>query len=57
VIGPVGDADVNAQLEKHFFATARARHGMRRWSEAHAAGAEMTFDQAFAFALSPVSFR
>jgi tetratricopeptide (TPR) repeat protein len=57
VIGPVGDADVNAQLEKHFFAAARARHGMRRWSEAHAAGAEMTFEQAFDFALSRLSVR
>jgi hypothetical protein len=51
-IGPVGDADVNAQLEERFFAAARARHGTRRWSEAYAAGAEMSFEQAISFALS-----
>ena len=51
--GPVGDADVSAQLEQHFFASARARHGTRRWSRARAAGAEMTFEQAIDFALGP----
>jgi len=50
--GPIGDADVNGHLEEQFFAPARARYGARRWNEAHAAGAEMTFEQAFAFALS-----
>jgi predicted ATPase/DNA-binding SARP family transcriptional activator len=52
VTGPVGDADVNAQFEERFFADARARHGTQRWSEARAAGADLAFEQAVAFALS-----
>jgi tetratricopeptide (TPR) repeat protein len=51
--GPVGDADVNAQLEEHFFEAARARHGPQGWRRAYAAGAEMSFDEAVGFALSP----
>ena len=50
-IGPVGDADVNAQLEEHFFAPARLR--TRHWSQAHTAGAQMGFEEAIAFALTP----
>jgi tetratricopeptide (TPR) repeat protein len=50
--GPVGDAEVSAQLEERFFASARAQLGKRRWSEAQAAGAEMSFEEAIAFALS-----
>jgi non-specific serine/threonine protein kinase len=46
------DADVTAELEERFFAPARARHGTRHWSEAQEAGAEMSFDQAIAFALT-----
>ena len=51
--GPVGDPEVIAQLEQRFFAAARERHGARGWSEAQAAGAEMSFDEALAFALGP----
>ena len=47
------NADVTAELEEHFFAPARARHGTRQWSEAQAAGAEMSFEQAIAFAVRP----
>jgi predicted ATPase/DNA-binding SARP family transcriptional activator len=50
-IGSVGDADVNTQLEEHFFAPARVR--MRHWDQAHTAGAEMCFEEAIAFALTP----
>jgi hypothetical protein len=53
-IGPVGDDDVNALLEKHFFASARAQLGSERWSESFGEGAELTFDQAIVFALSSV---
>ena len=52
-IGPVADADVLAHLETEFFAPARTQHGTRRWNEAHSAGAEMTFEQAVADALTP----
>ncbi|HEX6651941.1 MAG TPA: hypothetical protein VF072_04300, partial [Thermoleophilaceae bacterium] len=48
VIGPIGDADVNAQLEQHFFAP--ARDCTPNWSHAHAAGAELSFDEAITFA-------
>jgi tetratricopeptide (TPR) repeat protein len=54
VIGPWdGDADVTAHLEKHFFAAARAQHGTQRWNEARANGAQMSFEEAIAFALTP----
>jgi hypothetical protein len=49
--GPVGDADVNAQLEEQFFAPARLR--TRHWSQAHTAGTQMGFEEAIAFALTP----
>ena len=49
--GPVGDADVNAQLEEQFFAPARLR--TRHWSQAHTAGIQMGFEEAIAFALTP----
>jgi predicted ATPase/DNA-binding SARP family transcriptional activator len=52
-IGPVGDADVNAELEEHFFAAARAHHGTRQWSDAQMTGAEMSFEEAITFALTP----
>jgi len=51
--GMCTDTDVAAELEEHFFAPARARHDTRRWSEAQAAGAEMSFEQAIAFAVRP----
>jgi predicted ATPase/DNA-binding SARP family transcriptional activator len=51
--GSCTDADVTAELEEHLFAPARARHGARYWSEAQAAGAEMSFEQAIAFAVRP----
>jgi predicted ATPase/DNA-binding SARP family transcriptional activator len=49
--GQCTDDDVTAELEEHFFAPARARHGTRHWSEAQAAGAELSFEQATAYAL------
>jgi predicted ATPase/DNA-binding SARP family transcriptional activator len=52
-IGPVGDADVKAQLEEHFFAPARTRHGTTHWADAYRGGAEMSLEEAIAFALTP----
>ena len=49
--GPVGDPDVNAQLDEQFFAPARLR--TRHWSQAHTAGTQMGFEEAIAFALTP----
>ena len=49
--GPVGDADVNAELEERFFAPARLQ--TRHWSQAHTAGTQMGFEEAIAFALTP----
>jgi predicted ATPase/DNA-binding SARP family transcriptional activator len=51
--GQCTDDDVTAKLEERFFAPARARHGTRHWNEAQAAGAEMSFEQAIAFAARP----
>jgi predicted ATPase/DNA-binding SARP family transcriptional activator len=51
-IGEVGDADVSAELEEHFFAPARA-YGTRLWCEAYTAGAQMSFEGAITLALSP----
>jgi predicted ATPase/DNA-binding SARP family transcriptional activator len=50
-LGPVGDADVNAQLEDQFFAPCRMAHGVERWEEGLAIGGEMTFEEAIDFAL------
>ena len=47
----VGDADVTAQFEEQFFAPARAAHGTRDWDEAQARGAQMSLNEAIAFAL------
>jgi hypothetical protein len=47
----VGDADVTAQLEEQFFAPACLR--TRRWSQALTAGAQMSLEEAIAFALTP----
>ncbi|HZB07310.1 MAG TPA: BTAD domain-containing putative transcriptional regulator [Thermoleophilaceae bacterium] len=52
-LGTVGDADVNAQLKERFFAVARARYGVLGWSEAHAAGTQMSSEEAVDFALRP----
>ncbi|MET0615041.1 MAG: BTAD domain-containing putative transcriptional regulator [Thermoleophilaceae bacterium] len=52
-VGPIGDTDVNAQLEEHFFAPARARHGTTHWADAYRGGAEMSLEEAIAFALTP----
>jgi hypothetical protein len=46
------DADVAEQLEQQFFAPARAAYGKRRWNEQQAGGAELSFDEAIAFALN-----
>jgi tetratricopeptide (TPR) repeat protein len=50
-IGSIGDADVEPQLEERFFAPARLR--TQHWSQAHTAGAQMGFEEAIAFALTP----
>jgi hypothetical protein len=50
-IGPIGDADVNAELEEQFFAPARLR--TRLWTQSHRAGVQMSFEEAIAFALTP----
>ena len=47
------NAEVAAQLEHHFFAPARARHGEQRWKRAHTAGTQSSFEEAIAVALSP----
>jgi predicted ATPase/DNA-binding SARP family transcriptional activator len=47
--GPVGDADVNAQLEERFFAPARER--TPQWTLAHTAGSQMGFEETISFAL------
>jgi tetratricopeptide (TPR) repeat protein len=49
-IGPVGDADVNAQLDEQFFAPARRAPN---WNDGYTAGAQMGFEEAIAFALTP----
>jgi hypothetical protein len=43
------------QLERQFLAPARSGHGERRWSEARAAGARLSFEQAMDLALSPAA--
>lgn len=43
---------MTARLEEQFYGPARASLGTRRWSEAHAEGARMSFEEAIAFALS-----
>jgi len=52
--GPIGDAEVIAQLERDFFAPARERHGDRQWGECHAAGAELSFADAIELGLDRV---
>jgi non-specific serine/threonine protein kinase len=46
-----GDADVARQLEEHFFAAARERLGTARWTEAHAKGEQMSFEERIAYAM------
>jgi predicted ATPase/DNA-binding SARP family transcriptional activator len=45
-----GDADVARQLEDHFFAAARERLGTARWTDAHAMGEQMSFEERIAYA-------
>jgi predicted ATPase/DNA-binding SARP family transcriptional activator len=52
-IGPIEDAAVVEHLDDRFFTPARARLGERHWEEARAGGAQLSFDQAIALALSP----
>ena len=47
--GRMGDEDVVAQLEKRFFSA--ARHDDGRWAELQSAGAQLSFEEAIAFAL------
>ena len=54
-IGSMGDPEVVRQLERQFLAPARSGHGERRWSEARAAGARLSFEQAMDLALSPAA--
>ncbi|MGH2781774.1 MAG: ATP-binding protein, partial [Thermoleophilaceae bacterium] len=51
-IGSIGD-DVAAQLEERFFRPARARDDGRRWAGLEGVGAQLSFEEAVAFALSP----
>jgi hypothetical protein len=55
--GPIGDADVIAQLERDFFAVARDRHGDREWREAHTAGAGLSLADAIDLALDAAPIR
>ena len=50
--GPIGDADVIARLEHHFFAPARQSFGDQPWLRAHAAGAKLEFVEAIDSALA-----
>jgi predicted ATPase/DNA-binding SARP family transcriptional activator len=49
------DADVLAQLERHFFAPARTAYGDQCWSTMQGKGAELSFEQAIAFALGDIA--
>jgi hypothetical protein len=51
--GPVEHPDVITQLDDRFFGPARARFGECGWNQAGGAGAQLTFEQAVDFALSP----
>jgi hypothetical protein len=44
---------VNGRLDEHFFGPARTAYGTDVWDEAYAAGAEMDFEPAVMFALTP----
>jgi hypothetical protein len=48
---PLADPELMEQLEQQFFGPARAAYGEQRWNEAQAAGAELSFEEAIAFAL------
>jgi hypothetical protein len=50
-IGPVGDADVNAQLEEQFFSAARKLLGKEAWRAAHADGTALEWKEAIEVAL------
>jgi hypothetical protein len=51
--GPIADDDVEAHLNEHFFEPARADYGERRWNDAHATGAQLSFEDAITLAMSP----
>ena len=52
-VGPWdADSDVRDALEQQFFEPARRRYGDRRWSQAHAAGTRLSFEEAIDLALS-----
>jgi predicted ATPase len=51
--GPIADDDVEAHLNEHFFEPARADYGERRWNDAQARGAQMSFEHAITLAMSP----
>ena len=57
-IGPWdADIDVRDALEQQFFEPARQRYGVRRWSQAHAAGTRLSFEAAIDVALNPEADR
>ena len=49
---PIADPEVMEQLEQQFFTPARAAYGERRWRHQKAAGAELSLEEAIAFALN-----
>jgi hypothetical protein len=49
---PIADPEVMEPLEQQFFTPARAAYGERRWHDQQAAGAELSSEEAIAFALS-----
>ena len=51
--GTIADDDVEAHLNEHFFEPARADYGERRWNDAQARGAQMSFEHAITLAMSP----
>jgi hypothetical protein len=51
VDGAIGDAEVTRELEQEFFTAARGDCGERRWSDAYAAGARLSLQEATAFGL------
>ena len=46
-----GDQTIGRRLEREYFAPARTQYGIVAWQRAKAAGAEMSYDQAIAYAL------
>ena len=53
-VGPWdGDADVGEWLEQRFFGPGRRRYGTTLWDETLATGAQLSFEDAIDFAISP----